>query len=315
LRVNPGQIDIVLMDVQMPVLDGNEATRRIRADLQLHTLPIVALTAGALLGERQRSAAAGMNDFVSKPFDPVLLIRKVHDLVEAARGEPIPTLPDNRPSHAVDGGAPRMPSLDAAVAAPLMVDGHTLLESLVKRLLFEYEDLAAPVSDMNGAAAIDRAELPRRLHKLKGSAAMIGATTVAKLAGAAETAVRKDQPLKDILTKLADALMTLRAELRQLEETQCAPATAMAGATEQQSSDGSEIDRLYALLKSQDISALAKCSEIAPLLLARLGAAAFESLRASIDNLDFALGLKILTDASDRTMREAPTTTDVGPDR
>ncbi len=79
-------LDIVLMDVQMPVLDGNEATRRIRGELRLHALPIVALTAGALLSEQQRSIAAGMNDFISKPLDPTLLIRKVRLLVDAAHG-------------------------------------------------------------------------------------------------------------------------------------------------------------------------------------------------------------------------------------
>src|ERR1700730_12880167 len=77
VRAHHEQLDVVLMDVQMPVLDGNEATRRIRGELQLHTLPIVALTAGALGGERQRSLEAGMNDFVSKPFDSASLFRHV----------------------------------------------------------------------------------------------------------------------------------------------------------------------------------------------------------------------------------------------
>src|SRR5450755_904062 len=70
LRVHHQLIDVVLMDVQMPVLDGNEAARRIRGALQLKHLPIVALTAGALVGERQRALDAGMNDFISKPLDP-----------------------------------------------------------------------------------------------------------------------------------------------------------------------------------------------------------------------------------------------------
>jgi CheY-like chemotaxis protein len=85
-------LDNVLMDVQMPSLDGNEATRRIRKELSLQRLPIVALTAGALVGERQRALEAGMNDFISKPFDPPALIRKLRRLVEEARGEPIPVV-------------------------------------------------------------------------------------------------------------------------------------------------------------------------------------------------------------------------------
>src|SRR6202030_4834059 len=89
VRAHHQLLDVVLMDVQMPTLDGNEATRRIRGELQLMTLPIVALTAGALVGERQRALEAGMNDFISKPFDPQTLIRKVRRLVEQAPGEPI----------------------------------------------------------------------------------------------------------------------------------------------------------------------------------------------------------------------------------
>src|SRR3984885_12384475 len=77
VRVHHELLDIVLMDVQMPTLDGNEAARRIRNELQLSKLPILALTAGALVGERQRALEAGMNDFISKPFDPPALIRKV----------------------------------------------------------------------------------------------------------------------------------------------------------------------------------------------------------------------------------------------
>jgi CheY-like chemotaxis protein len=77
---------------RMPTLDGSEAARRVRGELQLHTLPIVALTARALVGERQRALEAGMNDFTSKPFDPQAFIRKVRRVVEEARGEPIPMI-------------------------------------------------------------------------------------------------------------------------------------------------------------------------------------------------------------------------------
>ncbi|MBW8846281.1 MAG: response regulator [Burkholderiales bacterium] len=74
LRAEPEGFDAVLMDVQMPVLDGLAAARAIRTELGLAALPILALTAGALLSERQRALDAGMNGFVSKPFDPAGLV-------------------------------------------------------------------------------------------------------------------------------------------------------------------------------------------------------------------------------------------------
>jgi signal transduction histidine kinase len=84
LELQPGHFDVVLMDAQMPIMDGYEATRRIRAVLGLLDLPIIALTAGALASERQRAAAAGMHGFIVKPFDASTLISSVmHHTVSA----------------------------------------------------------------------------------------------------------------------------------------------------------------------------------------------------------------------------------------
>ena len=68
LRAGPGDFDCVLMDVQMPEMDGLEATRVLREDLGLVDLPVIALTAGAMAGQRDAALAAGMNGFIGKPF-------------------------------------------------------------------------------------------------------------------------------------------------------------------------------------------------------------------------------------------------------
>jgi PAS domain S-box-containing protein len=291
------QLDIVLMDVQMPVLDGNEATQRIRSELQLHALPIVALTAGALLSERQRSIDAGMNDFVSKPLDPMLLVHKVRVLVEAARGQSIPLIrSDDHPGGPLTG-APLMSSIDAAVVRQTFGDDNALFESLVARLLREYADLAVPV-DSPGEGVGGRQELQQRVHKLKGSAGMIGASTVAKLAGAAEAALQKDRPLEGIMTKLAAALVILRDEMQLALERRSDQGPRQGDMGDKTSSISSvEIEDLYELLQSQNLAALAKCSELAPRLIARLGAVEFERLRASVEQLDFLRAAQLLVDA------------------
>jgi signal transduction histidine kinase len=79
------QLDIILIDVQMPILDGNAATRRIRADLGV-MLPIIGLTACALLSEQQHSLDAGMNNVITKPFDPQTILDEVRLLVGQAPG-------------------------------------------------------------------------------------------------------------------------------------------------------------------------------------------------------------------------------------
>jgi light-regulated signal transduction histidine kinase (bacteriophytochrome) len=73
LRANPQGFDLVLMDIQMPVMDGLTATRAIREELQLKTLPVIALTAGVLAEEKQNALDAGINDFLPKPMDKDLM--------------------------------------------------------------------------------------------------------------------------------------------------------------------------------------------------------------------------------------------------
>jgi CheY-like chemotaxis protein/HPt (histidine-containing phosphotransfer) domain-containing protein len=213
VRIHQRMLDVVLMDVQMPALDGNEVTRRIRGELGIETLPIVALTAGALVAERQRALEAGMNDFISKPFDPQALIRKVRRVVEEARGEPIPmVLLDTQPAKGANGAL--IPSIDACVVQQMFGDDVNLFKSVLVRMLRDYSDLARPacVSLTDEAA---RSRLADRAHKLKGSAGMIGATRVMRLAGAAEGALLQGRAVDVVertLQHLAAALTTLGEE-------------------------------------------------------------------------------------------------------
>ncbi|WP_417835348.1 CHASE domain-containing protein [Thalassospira tepidiphila] len=85
--------DVVLMDIQMPGMDGYEATRFIRNNLKLENLPIIALTAGALVEEKKAALNAGMNDFLTKPIEPQSLISRIRACVEQSRGRSIPVTP------------------------------------------------------------------------------------------------------------------------------------------------------------------------------------------------------------------------------
>jgi PAS domain S-box-containing protein len=311
VRAHTTDLDIVLMDVQMPVLDGNETTRRIRSDSQLQTLPIVALTAGALVIERQRAIEAGMNDFISKPFDPQALIRKVRLLVEKARGEPISMVLLDTPSPSQSGARLEfIPSLDAGIVRQMFGDDLELFRSLLARLLKEYTDLTLPISVSSDDQAA-RELLMGRAHKLKGSAGMIGAIEIVRLAGAAETALHQGRPaeaVEGVLQRLASALTALSVEaapyLKQQKELEAGKiAHPPVG-----NAEAMQLNDLCVLLEGQDLSALTKFKLISNALSGMLGPLRFERLRDAIDSLDFQQGAQLLREAQ---LRGPPMTSPV----
>src|SRR6184192_375184 len=166
--------DLVLMDIQMPEMDGFEATQRIRALPQGGTLPIIALTAHALSGERERCLARGMTGYLAKPF-------KAHELfavVEGRGGDG--TEPAAAPAPPVDVDAFRRTMEEAGAAEA--VDGilTTFVETLPQRL----EALTA-------ATGGDSAEpIQRAAHAFKSAAATIGARALAALLEQIEAAAR-----------------------------------------------------------------------------------------------------------------------------
>jgi PAS domain S-box-containing protein len=305
VRVHSKMLDIVLMDVQMPILDGNAVTRRIRTELNLATLPVVALTAGALVAERQRALEAGMNDFISKPFDPQALIRKVRRLVEEVRGEPIMmVIRALEPPAARDGDTLFMPSIDPAVVQQMFGDDLTLFKSVLGRMLREYADLSLP----NCISLDDEASrtlLAARAHKLKGGAGMIGANRIMRLAGAAETTLLKDRSLgaiETILQQLASALTTLREEAEPYLERRPANeanSTHVAGGL--QHIKTAEIDELCTLLDARNLSAIERFNAVSQSLRENLHSARFDRLSEAIDNLDFTQAAALLREAQSRS--------------
>jgi CheY-like chemotaxis protein len=157
----------VLMDVQMPELDGNEATVRIRNELRLETLPIIALTANALASERERSLQAGMSDFLSKPLEPALLIRVVRRFVEVKRGAPLPVVILDTHSHQTSV-AVGLVSVDPKFVQQMFGDDEELFVSLLGRLLSDFGEFAGPgdLDHLSDAAA--RKQLIEKLHKQRG---------------------------------------------------------------------------------------------------------------------------------------------------
>lgn len=288
-------LDIVLMDVQMPLLDGNEATRRMRKALQDRMPPVIALTAGALVGERQRSLQAGMSDFISKPFEPQALIRKVRHFVEKARGEPIPVVVASEVPPLEGGKAPVLPStVDVGVVRQMFGADTGLFRSLLARMLADSADLAEPrraPDDPTGRIA-----LKNRLHKLKGTAGMIGASRIMRAAAAGECALQDARSAEAIDA----ALVQLAAELARLKEEATAylQHSGETIAAQMQPIEvpeaGARLEFLCALLDSQNLAALGEFAALQPGLGAMLGAQRLDEVSHAIESLEFSVAASLL---------------------
>ncbi len=192
--------DLVFMDCQMPVMDGYEATRQIR-DMQSsvidHDVPVIAMTANAMQGDRERCIAAGMNDYISKPVDPSRLRRLLERWLQHQ--------PCQAPEEAsAEGKGPSAPGAPAVVEAPVEpreADNPVFDHAGMRERLMDDEELMRVVAeaflgDMPGqieilkkqAAAGDVQESFAGAHRIKGAAANVGGVALSALAAEIEKA-------------------------------------------------------------------------------------------------------------------------------
>jgi PAS domain S-box-containing protein len=205
-RVRGGGYDLILMDMQMPGMDGLEATRAIRTLPDCNTLPIVAMTASAFDEDREHCEAAGMNDFIAKPIEPEQLFSTLlHWLPAAAIVPPTATaLFESLPTEVA-----AIPGLEAKAALERIGSLTSYLS-----LLREYaHDHTSDVTRLRQLRSEGDMKAARRLaHTLKGNSGTIGATFIQQLATELYAAIRSSQDASEI-EKLIDSLET---ELRRL---------------------------------------------------------------------------------------------------
>jgi CheY-like chemotaxis protein/HPt (histidine-containing phosphotransfer) domain-containing protein len=217
--------DLVLMDVQMPEIDGLEATRHVRDPLSAvldHAIPIIAMTAHALQGDRERSIAAGMNDYVTKPVSAALLSAALErwlppagpaDQVEAAAAGPAGSAEDVAPS------APGVPATPAPVfdrsgmVERLMGDeelAQVVVDGFLAEMPAQFDELWSCLASGDAPGSL------RQVHTIKGASANIGGEALRAAALEAEQAGQSGGPSAIIahMPILESELARLTAEMR-----------------------------------------------------------------------------------------------------
>ncbi|HBO44522.1 MAG TPA: diguanylate cyclase, partial [Planctomycetaceae bacterium] len=211
--------DAVLMDIQMPEMDGLQATAELRRDARFADLPIIAMTAHAMATDREQSLDAGMNDHVNKPIDPealfAVLVRWIQprDSKTAVEAGPPAANATERPEP-----SPRvvadLPGIDLA-AGLRRVAGN---EALHRKLLLDFHrDFAASVDSLRTAINESRtADAERQAHTLKGVAGAIGAMDLHRAADELDSALRQDD-MERVETLLAVVASELNVVINGLE--------------------------------------------------------------------------------------------------
>jgi PAS domain S-box-containing protein len=215
-KVRAVDYELVLMDMQMPVMDGVMATQEIRKEKRFKNLPVVAMTANAMQGDRDRCLAAGMNDHVAKPIEPEDLWKALLKWIKPKHFIGLKTSNEN-PQAAQDTGLLfDIKGLDMVNGLRRVLNKKPLYILMLRKFVGGQKNVVEEI--INALETNDFVTAERLAHTLKGVSGNIGATTMQQLAEKLETAIKDHRPRADLdglLMALKNLLTNLIAQLEE----------------------------------------------------------------------------------------------------
>lgn len=225
---NVASISCVLMDVQMPIMDGFEATRRIRNQLGLKQLPVIAMTANAMKGDKQKCLSAGMDDYISKPVAQDILYSTLLSWIVPEHQ--LKQVKEDDASEHIDPAERKTPTevqvaeehtINLTKALEQMGGNREMLNRMLIKFKQEHSEAVQDIIDAYDAA--DMALAHRLAHSLKGMAASIAAEQLRAQAAELEDAIERgalSTHVEKIFYSTENALIETLNYITQLEEVE-----------------------------------------------------------------------------------------------
>ena len=294
LAGRPEAFDAVLMDIQMPVMDGYAATGELRKDARFNTLPIIAMTANAMAGDRDKALAAGMNDHVAKPIDVAELFEVLSRWVQIPeeRRSPEPQVlekPESSPQKA--SSLPALPGVDTQSGLARVGGKVAVYRKILRQFANSQAD--APARIRNALASGDRVTAKREAHTLKGVAGNIGAEEVQAAAKRLETVIQHGADIEAPIAELEQILGGLVESLTSLTANQATAGVAPSNV--EVSGLLPKLDRLQALLEDYDAEAVNLVSELESQVAHTEFAQPIRAIGERIDEFEFDEALERLS--------------------
>tara|TARA_B100000683_G_C12488492_1_gene553822 strand:- start:324 stop:2732 length:2409 start_codon:yes stop_codon:yes gene_type:complete len=294
-KIKEQTFDAVLMDIQMPEMDGLQAVRIIRSKPEFDSLPVISMTAHALEKDREKSLEAGMNDHITKPIDPNHLMKVLSQWLPSRSVVPEDAISGHTTlTKDEDTSLPKLKGIDAQAGLSRVRGNQGLYKKLLVNFALESNDIFERIMKTINGSSPENALVD--IHQLKGTAGNLGARNLHTVLGKMEVTLETGGHLREDL--IAEYRTEKKAIINSILSAFPQKGTGSKSQTEESSEFAKEImpqlEELRVLLKRHDMQARSLFTEIQN-DLSRSAPELSATLAASLDRFDFGQAITVLT--------------------